>query len=81
MKTEIVNVVEIFGGILSGIDSFVITNKKTKTKIVELAEKKFADKAKENGMKSKDLEICLDKGVFENENYSVCVSWSNLIKK
>lgn len=82
MTPRIVNVIEIIEGNVSGIDTFVVpttvkAHSKEEQKIVDVAEKLFAKIAKQNGMKSKDLDACLEDGFFEEGTYKVVIHWSN----
>ena len=75
---KIINVIEYADDTILSVKSFPILPTDIEQDVVNQAEKLFADKAKENGLKDDDLQFCLDEGRFSEGRggYQVYLTWS-----
>jgi hypothetical protein len=76
---QIVNVIEVVDGIVFGCNSYVITSRLHESDIIIKAEEDFLAKARVNSSKPIDEDYLLEEGTFEEGNYSVVLTWSDLI--
>ena len=79
---RVINVVKINEGVVDEITSFGVFEEQLSQDVVEQAEKKFLEVAKELGADTEDddlVEEILDNGYYEKGvNNSVCISWSEI---
>jgi hypothetical protein len=76
---QIINVIEIINGNLSGIESFPITGSNTHDQQVQKAEELFLQKSKENSLTEIEDDDLLDDSYWsDNNGYEVMISWSNV---
>lgn len=75
---QIINVVEIINGNLSGIESFPIIDSHIHDQQVQKAEELFLQKVKENLSEIEDDELLDDSYWSDNNGYEVMITWSNV---
>jgi hypothetical protein len=77
---RIINVVEIVDNNILGIKSFGVFDESKVQEVVDKAEADFKAKAKENGciLSEEELEECISDGSWENGNYTINISWSDI---
>ena len=70
---QVINVIEIEGGVIQAVHSHVSKSDKC-TDIENIAEDLFIQKIKElePGISDEDLQICLDNGIYTEENGQYC---------
>lgn len=80
---RVINVVKIKDNIVDEIFSFGVFEEQLSQEVVEQAETKFQEVAKELGCDTEDefeLENLMDSAIYESEcgHKSVCISWSDI---
>lgn len=79
---RVINVVKINEGVVDEITSFGVFEEQLSQDVVEQAEKKFLEVAKELGADTEDEDLAeeiLDNGYYQPKPYvSVCISWSDI---
>jgi hypothetical protein len=79
---RIINVVEIVDNNIQGIESFGVFDESKVQEVVDKAEADFIAKAKENGciLNDEEMQEAVGDGYWENRNYAINLTWSDIKK-
>jgi hypothetical protein len=73
---RIINVIEVFNGVIRNVESFGVFEEQLVDDVVQVAEDCFAEKVIEHGGKKEYIEQYIDEGGYYGMDHSVVIVWS-----